>query len=139
MSSLTTCSGSMFGTLEGVITSLHDLKLFPWMRKELLTACIVSIAATIGLIFVTRAGEYFVKLFDEFAGLLLIERRRRSMHTRSMNGRVQLVLQAPTDYYQWHFLRSLVSCMCMGMRGSFVSHSRSTITQILQRHRVDDW
>ena len=27
----------MFGTLEGVITSLHDLKLFPWLRKEILT------------------------------------------------------------------------------------------------------
>jgi len=29
--------GSMFGTLEGVITSIHDLKLFPWLRKEILT------------------------------------------------------------------------------------------------------
>lgn len=29
--------GSMFGTLEGVITSLHDMKLFPWLKKPILT------------------------------------------------------------------------------------------------------
>ncbi len=29
--------GSMFGTLEGVITSVSDLKLFPWLTKPILT------------------------------------------------------------------------------------------------------
>jgi len=29
--------GSMFGTLEGVITSVNDLKLFPWLSKPVFT------------------------------------------------------------------------------------------------------
>ena len=33
---LTLGLGSMFGTLEGVITPFYDLKIFPW-RKEVMT------------------------------------------------------------------------------------------------------
>lgn len=29
--------GSMFGTLEGVITSIYDLNLFTWLKKPILT------------------------------------------------------------------------------------------------------
>jgi len=33
---LTLGLGSMFGTLEGIITPFYDLKIFPW-RKEVMT------------------------------------------------------------------------------------------------------
>jgi len=60
--------GSMFGTLEGVITPIHDLNLFTWLKKPILTGILCGVSCIIGLIFVTRAGEYWVKLFDTFSG-----------------------------------------------------------------------
>ncbi|PAV87047.1 hypothetical protein WR25_12702 [Diploscapter pachys] len=59
--------GSMFGTLEGVITSLNDLKIIT-CPKPLLTGSLCLLGFFIGLIFVTRAGQYWVSLFDQFAG-----------------------------------------------------------------------
>lgn len=59
--------GTMFGTLEGVITSLSDSKLIK-LKKPVLTAILCSIACGIGLIFTTHSGQYWVMLFDQFAG-----------------------------------------------------------------------
>ncbi|KJH42530.1 Sodium:neurotransmitter symporter family protein [Dictyocaulus viviparus] len=59
--------GSMFGTLEGVITSLNDSHLIT-VSKPVLTAVLCGSACTIGLLFSTRAGQYWVALFDSFAG-----------------------------------------------------------------------
>ncbi|VIO85870.1 Sodium:neurotransmitter symporter family protein [Brugia malayi] len=59
--------GSMFGTLEGVITSLNDSKLIS-LKKPVLTAILCSIACGIGLVFTTHSGQYWVMLFDHFAG-----------------------------------------------------------------------
>jgi solute carrier family 6 amino acid/orphan transporter-like 15/16/17/18/20 len=60
--------GSMFGTLEGVITSIYDLRLFTWLKKPVLTAILCGFSCLVGLIFVSRAGEFWVKLFDSYAG-----------------------------------------------------------------------
>ncbi|XP_064639973.1 sodium-dependent neutral amino acid transporter B(0)AT3-like [Lineus longissimus] len=61
--------GSQFGTLEGVSTSLCDLQLFKWMkRKELTAAFLCIISYLIGFIFTLGSGQYWVKLFDTFAG-----------------------------------------------------------------------
>ncbi|KAL6723128.1 hypothetical protein Aduo_018163 [Ancylostoma duodenale] len=59
--------GSMFGTLEGVITSLNDSHLIT-VTKPVLTAVLCASACLIGLLFSTRAGQYWVALFDSFAG-----------------------------------------------------------------------
>uniref|UniRef100_A0A915Q1W2 Transporter n=1 Tax=Setaria digitata TaxID=48799 RepID=A0A915Q1W2_9BILA len=59
--------GSMFGTLEGVITSLNDSKLIN-LKKPVLTAILCSISCGIGLVFTTHSGQYWVMLFDHFAG-----------------------------------------------------------------------
>lgn len=48
--------GSMFGTLEGVITSLNDSKLIN-LKKPVLTAILCSIACGIGLVFTTHSGQ----------------------------------------------------------------------------------
>uniref|UniRef100_A0A914IAH5 Transporter n=1 Tax=Globodera rostochiensis TaxID=31243 RepID=A0A914IAH5_GLORO len=59
--------GSMFGMLEGVITSLNDAKMIP-LSKPILAAILCTSACMIGLVFTTQAGQYWVSLFDQFAG-----------------------------------------------------------------------
>ncbi|KAL4629750.1 sodium-dependent neutral amino acid transporter B(0)AT1-like [Arapaima gigas] len=60
---------TMFGNTEGVIIPLQDLKIFPknW-PKEVLTGITCLISFLIALIFVQRSGNYWLALFDRFAG-----------------------------------------------------------------------
>uniref|UniRef100_H2YE60 Transporter n=1 Tax=Ciona savignyi TaxID=51511 RepID=H2YE60_CIOSA len=58
--------GSMFGTVEGVVTPLFDLGLK--VPKPILTGIICLISCAIGLIFCTRAGNYWVDIFNNYAG-----------------------------------------------------------------------
>lgn len=66
---LTLGLGSMFGTLEGVITCIYDLKLVPW-RKEVVTGLICAVSYLIGLLFCQRSGEYWLQMFDTFSASL---------------------------------------------------------------------
>nr|XP_045582928.1 sodium-dependent neutral amino acid transporter B(0)AT3-like [Procambarus clarkii] len=59
---------SQFGTLEGVISSLIDLKVFPQLRKEVLSGVVCALCFLISLIFTHGAGNYVFQLFDSFAG-----------------------------------------------------------------------
>lgn len=59
---------SEFGTLEGVITSVVDLKVFPNIRKEFLTAFVCSVCCIISMAFAHGAGNYVFILFDDFSG-----------------------------------------------------------------------
>ncbi|XP_063778731.1 sodium-dependent neutral amino acid transporter B(0)AT1 [Pseudophryne corroboree] len=60
---------SMFGNMEGVLVPLMDLKIIPktW-PKEVVTGGICVISFLIALIFVLRSGNYWLALFDGFAG-----------------------------------------------------------------------
>ncbi|XP_064410425.1 sodium-dependent neutral amino acid transporter B(0)AT1 [Latimeria chalumnae] len=60
---------SMFGNIEGVIVPLMDLEVFPkhW-PKEVLTGLTCLVSCVIALIFVLRSGNYWLALFDNFAG-----------------------------------------------------------------------
>ncbi|KAM4688699.1 sodium-dependent neutral amino acid transporter B(0)AT1-like [Discoglossus pictus] len=60
---------SMFGNMEGVLVPLLDLNIVPksW-PKEVLTGLICAISFLIALIFVQRSGNYWLALFDNFAG-----------------------------------------------------------------------
>jgi hypothetical protein len=53
--------GSMFGTLEGVITSLNDAKMIT-LSKPVLSAIICTGSCLIGLVFTTQAGQVKFKL-----------------------------------------------------------------------------
>ncbi|XP_063052065.1 sodium-dependent neutral amino acid transporter B(0)AT2 [Engraulis encrasicolus] len=59
--------GSMFGTIEGIITPLTDTFR---IRKELLTVGCCLLAFSIGLLFVQRSGNYFVAMFDDYSATL---------------------------------------------------------------------
>lgn len=60
--------GSMFGTLEGVITSLVDMDLTRRIRKEIIVGGLCTVSLAIGFLFVTKAGQYWVQLFDTYSG-----------------------------------------------------------------------
>ncbi|KAF0303870.1 Sodium-dependent neutral amino acid transporter B(0)AT3 [Amphibalanus amphitrite] len=60
--------GSQFGTMEGVITTVFDMKIFRRFSKSILSGGICVTCFLVGLIFTTGAGEYWLKLFDSFAG-----------------------------------------------------------------------
>ncbi|CAL1594790.1 unnamed protein product [Knipowitschia caucasica] len=59
--------GSMFGTIEGILTPLIDTFK---VRKELLTVGCCVLAFCIGLLFVQRSGNYFVTMFDDYSATL---------------------------------------------------------------------
>nr|XP_056718480.1 sodium-dependent neutral amino acid transporter B(0)AT1 [Euleptes europaea] len=60
---------SMFGNMEGVLVPLQELNVIPkkW-PKELVTGLICIGSFLISIIFVLRSGNYWLALFDNFAG-----------------------------------------------------------------------
>ncbi|CAG9865492.1 unnamed protein product [Phyllotreta striolata] len=59
---------SQFGTLEGVVTSLVDMKLLPGVPKEMLTGGLCVACCLISMGFAHGAGSYVFVLFDGFCG-----------------------------------------------------------------------
>uniref|UniRef100_A0A6P7FYL8 Transporter n=1 Tax=Diabrotica virgifera virgifera TaxID=50390 RepID=A0A6P7FYL8_DIAVI len=59
---------SQFGTLEGVVTSVVDMKLFPNLPKEILTGSLCTLCCLISMAFAHGAGSYVFVLFDNFCG-----------------------------------------------------------------------
>ncbi|XP_009897880.2 sodium-dependent neutral amino acid transporter B(0)AT1 [Dryobates pubescens] len=60
---------SMFGNMEGVLVPLQDLKLIPpKVPKEMVTGLICLGSYLIAFIFVLNSGNYWLALFDNFAG-----------------------------------------------------------------------
>ncbi|CAK6984683.1 sodium-dependent neutral amino acid transporter B(0)AT1-like, partial [Scomber scombrus] len=60
---------TMFGSIEGVVAPLQDLNVLPktWPKEVLCgLTCLISFA--FGLIFAMRSGNYWLALFDSFAG-----------------------------------------------------------------------
>uniref|UniRef100_A0A3B4AQ63 Uncharacterized protein n=1 Tax=Periophthalmus magnuspinnatus TaxID=409849 RepID=A0A3B4AQ63_9GOBI len=56
---------TMFGNIEGVVVPLQDLNVLPKSWPKELT-CLISFA--LGLIFALRSGNYWLALFDNYAG-----------------------------------------------------------------------
>lgn len=66
---------SQFGTLQGVVQCIADLKLFPNLRKEITTGILCGFCLVVSLCFAHGGGNYIFTLFDNFSGnipLLLI-------------------------------------------------------------------
>ncbi|CAK8683357.1 sodium-dependent neutral amino acid transporter B(0)AT3-like [Clavelina lepadiformis] len=60
--------GSMFGTLEGIVTPLRDLGLK--IPKEAIVAILCLVSLGVGQIFTLRSGMYILDIFDTYAGTL---------------------------------------------------------------------
>ncbi|XP_003969076.1 sodium-dependent neutral amino acid transporter B(0)AT1-like [Takifugu rubripes] len=60
---------TMFGNIEGVVVPLQDLNLLPrsW-PKEVFCGITCLVSFLFGLIFAMRSGNYWLALFDNFAG-----------------------------------------------------------------------
>ncbi|XP_076006034.1 sodium-dependent neutral amino acid transporter B(0)AT1-like [Genypterus blacodes] len=60
---------TMFGNVEGVVVPLQDLNILPkkW-PKELYSGLVCLVSFAFGLIFALRSGNYWLALFDNFAG-----------------------------------------------------------------------
>ncbi|KAK6327980.1 hypothetical protein J4Q44_G00036260 [Coregonus suidteri] len=59
---------TMFGNIEGVVVPLQDLNIFPKWPKEVLTGVTCVVCFAIALIFTQQSGNYWLALFDSFAG-----------------------------------------------------------------------
>ncbi|XP_072303760.1 sodium-dependent neutral amino acid transporter B(0)AT1 isoform X1 [Eucyclogobius newberryi] len=60
---------TMFGSIEGVVVPLQDLQIFPKsFPKEALTGIVCVVSFLIALIFSQRSGDYWLALFDSYAG-----------------------------------------------------------------------
>ncbi|XP_078365123.1 sodium- and chloride-dependent transporter XTRP3A-like [Oculina patagonica] len=55
-----------FGMLEGVVTPVIDLKLFPKLKKEYLSGIICLVSCLMGLPLVQYSGEYWLQLIDSY-------------------------------------------------------------------------
>lgn len=62
--------GSQIGILEGMLCTIFDIEIFKRIRKPILTGAVCLICFLVGLIFTTGAGEYWLKMFDSFAGTI---------------------------------------------------------------------
>ncbi|XP_073987596.1 sodium-dependent neutral amino acid transporter B(0)AT3 [Rhodnius prolixus] len=62
--------GSQIGILEGMLCTIFDIDFFKRIRKPYLTGFVCTVCFLVGLIFASGAGEYWLKLFDSFAGTI---------------------------------------------------------------------
>ncbi|EEB18169.1 sodium- and chloride-dependent transporter, putative [Pediculus humanus corporis] len=62
--------GSQIGILEGMLCTIFDIEIFKRIKKQYLTGFVCLICCIVGLLFCTGAGEYWLKLFDSFAGTI---------------------------------------------------------------------
>ncbi|KAM3614300.1 uncharacterized protein V6R79_012421 [Siganus canaliculatus] len=60
---------SMFGNLQGVLTPLLDLQVFPaWIPKEIITGLLCLIGFVASLIFALGSGNYWLEIFNNYVG-----------------------------------------------------------------------
>ncbi|XP_026466274.1 sodium-dependent neutral amino acid transporter B(0)AT3-like isoform X1 [Ctenocephalides felis] len=62
--------GSQIGILEGMLCTIFDIEIFKRIRKPYVTGVVCVFCFLVGLIFTTGAGEYWLKMFDSFAGTI---------------------------------------------------------------------
>ncbi|XP_030745161.1 sodium- and chloride-dependent transporter XTRP3 isoform X2 [Sitophilus oryzae] len=62
--------GSQIGILEGMLCTVFDIEILKRVSKQYITATVCVICFFIGLIFTTGAGEYWLSMFDSFAGTI---------------------------------------------------------------------
>ncbi|XP_073812265.1 sodium-dependent neutral amino acid transporter B(0)AT3 isoform X1 [Musca autumnalis] len=62
--------GSQIGILEGMLCTLFDIDIIKRVKKQHVTGVVCLFCFIVGFIFCTGAGEYWLKMFDSFAGTI---------------------------------------------------------------------
>ncbi|CAH0551934.1 unnamed protein product [Brassicogethes aeneus] len=62
--------GSQIGILEGMLCTVFDIEILKRISKQYVTAVVCIVCFFVGLIFTTGAGEYWLSMFDSFAGTI---------------------------------------------------------------------
>ncbi|XP_045762198.1 sodium-dependent neutral amino acid transporter B(0)AT3 isoform X4 [Maniola jurtina] len=62
--------GSQIGIMEGMLCTIFDIDFFKRFSKPVITGAVCTFCFFVGLIFTTGAGEYWLKMFDSFAGTI---------------------------------------------------------------------
>ncbi|XP_063629293.1 sodium-dependent neutral amino acid transporter B(0)AT3 [Cydia splendana] len=62
--------GSQIGIMEGMLCTIFDIEFFKRISKPIITGIVCVFCFVTGLIFTTGAGEYWLKMFDSFAGTI---------------------------------------------------------------------
>ncbi|KAJ2941338.1 hypothetical protein O0L34_g3538 [Tuta absoluta] len=62
--------GSQIGIMEGMLCTIFDIDFFKRLSKPVITGTVCVFCFFVGLIFTTGAGEYWLKMFDSFAGTI---------------------------------------------------------------------
>ncbi|GBP89071.1 Sodium-dependent neutral amino acid transporter SLC6A17 [Eumeta japonica] len=60
--------GSQIGIMEGMLCTIFDIDFFKRISKPIITGVVCTFCFLVGLVFTTGAGEYWLKMFDSFAG-----------------------------------------------------------------------
>ncbi|XP_066259568.1 sodium- and chloride-dependent transporter XTRP3 isoform X2 [Euwallacea similis] len=107
--------GSQIGMLEGMLCTIFDIEILKRISKQYITGTLCLLCFFIGLIFTTGAGEYWLTMFDSFAGTIgLIVLALMEMiavmyvygHQRFTNDIFEMTGVRPGWYWQitWRFL-----------------------------------
>ncbi|XP_043644058.1 sodium-dependent neutral amino acid transporter B(0)AT3 isoform X1 [Drosophila teissieri] len=102
--------GSQIGILEGMLCTLFDIDIIKRVKKQHVTGVVCLFCFIVGFIFCTGAGEYWLKMFDSFAGTIgLVVVALMEMiavifiygHERFTEDIYQMTGYRPGRYWQW--------------------------------------
>ncbi|XP_055373153.1 sodium-dependent neutral amino acid transporter B(0)AT3 isoform X2 [Condylostylus longicornis] len=62
--------GSQIGILEGMLCTLFDIDIVKRVKKQHVTLVVCIFCFFVGLLFCSGAGEYWLQMFDSFAGTI---------------------------------------------------------------------
>ncbi|OWR45748.1 Transporter, partial [Danaus plexippus plexippus] len=115
--------GSQIGIMEGMLCTIFDIDFFKRFSKPVITGAVCTLCFFVGLIFTTGAGEYWLKMFDSFAGTIgLVVVALLEMvsviyiygHERFTNDIYEMTGYRPGWYWQvtWRYIGPvIVSCI----------------------------
>ncbi|XP_077283398.1 sodium-dependent neutral amino acid transporter B(0)AT3 [Arctopsyche grandis] len=117
--------GSQIGILEGMLCTIFDIDIFKRIRKPYVTGAVCVFCFFVGLIFTTGAGEYWLKMFDSFAGTIgLVVVALMEMisviyvygHERFTNDIYEMTGYRPGLYWQitWRFIGPVIMFCILG-------------------------
>ncbi|XP_077269484.1 sodium- and chloride-dependent transporter XTRP3 [Temnothorax americanus] len=124
--------GSQIGLLEGMLCVIFDIDLFKRIKKQYVTGVVCVTCFFVGLIFCTGAGEYWLKMFDSFAGtigLVIIALMEMLSvifvygHEKFTKDIEEMTGYKPGPYWQitWRFLAPIImGCILLFSIGSMI-------------------